>query len=158
MAANKRGWRYTTFFTALAVAAATVVGAPRPALAGHDGYCDVAAEDGNLCLYRDSDYTGGMLDFTRTDHNYTSSADVFWIDFSESGININDQVSSIVNAETRCVWYLYRDIEFGGGGFWLPIGTNISNLALVSGNYNDAISSHYKWTGTKECTNGSTGQ
>ncbi|MEW9529196.1 peptidase inhibitor family I36 protein [Microbispora sp. NPDC049125] len=141
----------------LTFAAATVLGASSPVMAGHDGSCDTAAEDGNLCVYRDIHYQGGMLDFTRTDHNYTSSADVFWDYYAETSQNINDQVSSIYNAELRCQWYLYRDAEFGGGVGYIGPGMSLDDLRyLNSGNANDVLSSHYKWTGTKECVNGST--
>ncbi|MEV0229239.1 peptidase inhibitor family I36 protein [Nonomuraea sp. NPDC050786] len=126
-----------------------------PASAGHDGFCDYAIEDGNVCLYRDANFSGGMLDFTRSDRNYTSAADVFFVYPSEPGtVNVNDQVSSIVNYEGYCEWWFYTDAEYGGVGFKM---LNINQSYNGLGSYNDALSSHYKWTGWTECTNGSTG-
>ncbi|MFB4293272.1 peptidase inhibitor family I36 protein [Nonomuraea sp. ATR24] len=143
------------FAAVLCAAAAAFALASAPAVAGHDGSCDYAFEDGNLCTYRHSSYQGGMLDFTRTDRNYTSAADVFYAAHLEpTGININDQVSSIVNNEGYCEWWLYENAEFGGSGFTM---LNINPAYSDLGNYNDRLSSHYKWTGSKECTNGSTG-
>ncbi|MEV4113153.1 peptidase inhibitor family I36 protein [Nonomuraea sp. NPDC049695] len=126
-----------------------------PAMAGHDGSCGYAMEDGDVCLYRDSGFQGGMLDFTRTDKNYTSAADVFYAGhLTPTTVNINDQASSIINQEGYCEWWFYENAEFGGSGF---VMYNIDPTFDSLGAYNDRLSSHYKWTGWTECTNGSTG-
>lgn len=137
----------------LLLAAAGAVSVATPASAGHDGSCRIDYEDGDICLYEHIQYGGGMLDFTRTDRNYTSAADVFYDMKLPTFDNVNDQVSSIKNRELTCEWWIYPDAEFGGAGFIYRYG---QDLAYLYEN-NDVISSHYKWTGSQECTNGSTG-
>ncbi|WP_182885215.1 peptidase inhibitor family I36 protein [Microbispora sp. H10885] len=140
---------------ALALGVATLVIVAPPASAGHDGTCNYAIEDGDVCLYRLANFTGGMLDFTRSDRNYTSAADVF---YSSAGVptstNINDQATSIVNYEGYCEWWFYTDAEWGGYGFTMG---NIQQSWSNIGTWDNRLSSHYKWTGWTECTNGSTG-
>ncbi|KAB8180780.1 peptidase inhibitor family I36 protein [Microbispora catharanthi] len=148
------------FASLLAVVAAVSV--TTPAKAGHDGNCRIDYEDGDLCLYQDINNGGGMLDFTRTDKDYTSAADYFYEPGQQgqpTGWNVNDAASALKNRELTCEWYVFEDIEWGGDGFRYPYGLDFPDLRYLNiGNWNDRISSHYKWTGTQECTNGSTGQ
>jgi hypothetical protein len=87
------------------------------------------SEDDNLCLYDGTGYSGGWIWFELADTYYPNN------DF-DNGVDLNDHVSSIYNADNRR-WRFHTDSFFNGASY------TISSFSIVGTvPHNNQYSSH----------------
>ena len=108
----------------------------------NDGVC----ESTEVCVWKDSGYSGGKLDWDANDLHYSNN------NFFNTATTVHDEVSSVRNKGTSCNVRMYVDDDQQGSSFLLyrpGIGmtpTEDGNLDATPNpsGFNDALDSH-KW-------------
>lgn len=105
---------------------------------GFNGVCEAT----ELCLYRDKDLHGYVIDYPQgaSDSTYNNN------DFPGTNLPVNDQISSWFNRSNRHVC-IYDNSNYGGNGQHLPPNGGHGNMDDTSVGGDDA-SSHRVVSGT----------
>jgi len=119
------------------LAAAAVGGAASPSFAAvHDGEC----VSGEICVFRNVDYYGGMNDMGSNDSSWLNN-------YYSTGYSMHDTASSGFGIDRAVEFWV--DINFGGPHFTLGVNqydsewkTNQPNASSSSYNFNNKIDSH----------------
>ncbi|MFD7431152.1 peptidase inhibitor family I36 protein [Streptomyces sp. NPDC091387] len=124
-----------SLLTAVALAAGFgIAGSASAAAASYDGSCG-ADNGGEICLYRDAGYTGGIYDTIHSLSNYTS-----YYTYHGTSIQLNNSVSSAWNRDPDTGARIFANAGYSGPQVYLSGNGYVYNMAEAG--LNDVASSH----------------
>ncbi|MFD8496802.1 peptidase inhibitor family I36 protein [Amycolatopsis sp. NPDC059657] len=125
----------TTTLVALAGAALTIGTSLAPAASATTAGDPYRCVDGNVCVWQDPGYAGGLAQFGLVYLNYQNA-------IYDNGLGVNDTVTSIFNrTRDRINFYRNSGANIRDLCFTVEPGASVYNLA--GSGCDDAISSHY---------------